>query len=61
MSTFVSILLIKKHMGVSAARACGVSMVKILNKCILRQIEQYFIYMYPTIFPYIGILAIFMK
>jgi len=34
-STFVSVFTIKRPTGVSAARARGVLMVNILNKCIL--------------------------
>ena len=64
-STFVSVFMIKRPMGVSAARARGVLMVKILNKCILsilvynllnRQTSQHFIY--TAIFQSIGILAV---
>ena len=35
-STFVSVFTIKRPKGTSAARACGVLMLKILNKCISR-------------------------
>ena len=68
-NTFASVFTIKRPKDASAARARGDLIVKILKTCILstlvytlflvNQTAQYFVHI--ALFPYTGILAVFMK